>query len=182
MQEPQICVISQREHLSISPSGSLGAAPRELQQSQDLARYFEICRLRLGFYERLQIWGLLMGRQGRCIRFPRYICFWDSRNTAAHYHMWYWPQWTVFSVEMNNTKRKPLLDPWKILFPPRHLKLGLMRQFVTSLVKESAVFKTSSLSCSKSQNLYLRWIPYKEYYKLQGISQGKISLETKKTT
>ncbi|XP_034149862.1 uncharacterized protein LOC117594834 [Esox lucius] len=69
--------------------------------------------------------------------FPCHLCLWD---TKAHYHRWDWPQWTEFSVGRNNIKWEQLGDPWKVLMPPRHIKLGLMKQFVRALHKESAAF------------------------------------------
>ncbi|XP_058859314.1 uncharacterized protein LOC131702005 [Acipenser ruthenus] len=48
---------------------------------------------------------------------------------------------TEFSVGRNNVKWEPLVDPRKVLMPPLHIKLGLMKQFVRALDKESAAFK-----------------------------------------
>jgi hypothetical protein len=52
-----------------------------------------------------------------------------------------WPQRTEFSVGRHNVKWEPLVDPQKVLMPPLHIKLGLMKQFVTGLDKESSAFK-----------------------------------------
>ena len=40
----------------------------------------------------------------------------------------------------NYVKWEPLVDPRKVLMPLLHIKLGLMKQFVTALDKESAAF------------------------------------------
>ncbi|XP_051513688.1 SUMO-interacting motif-containing protein 1 isoform X3 [Myxocyprinus asiaticus] len=64
-----------------------------------------------------------------------------NRDTKAHYHRRDWPQRTEFSVGRNNVKWEPLVDPQKVLMPPLHIKLGLMKQFVRALDKESATFK-----------------------------------------
>ncbi|XP_051552787.1 uncharacterized protein LOC127440312 [Myxocyprinus asiaticus] len=85
--------------------------------------------------------AFLMGLQGGFTKFPCYLCLWDSRDTKAHYHRRDWPQWTEFSVGRNNVKWEPLVDPRKVLMPPLHIKLGLMKQFVRALDKESAAFK-----------------------------------------
>jgi hypothetical protein len=83
----------------------------------------------------------LMGLQGGFTKFPCYLCLWDSRDSKAHYHMRNWPQRTEFSVGRHNVKWEPLVDPQKVLMPPLHIKLGLMKQFVTGLDKESSAFK-----------------------------------------
>ena len=38
-------------------------------------------------------------------------------------------------------KWEPLIEPHKVLMPPLHIKLGLIKQFVTALDKESAAFQ-----------------------------------------
>jgi hypothetical protein len=83
----------------------------------------------------------LMGLQGGNTKFPCYLCLWDSRDTKSHYIRQEWPQRTDFSVGRNNVKWGSLVDPTKILMPPLHIKLGLMKQFVTALDKEKAAFK-----------------------------------------
>ncbi|MGH0134277.1 UNVERIFIED_CONTAM: hypothetical protein FKN15_009533 [Acipenser sinensis] len=85
--------------------------------------------------------AFLMGLQGGFTKFPCYLCLWDSRDTKAHYQRRDWPQRTEFSVGRNNVKWEPLVDPRKVLMPPLHIKLGLMKQFVRALDKESAAFK-----------------------------------------
>lgn len=85
--------------------------------------------------------AFLMGLQGGFTKFPCYLCLWDSRDTQAHYHKRDWSPRTDFSEGKNNVKWEPLVDPKKVLIPPLHLKLGLMKQFVKALDKDSAAFK-----------------------------------------
>ncbi|XP_058879412.1 uncharacterized protein LOC131737009 [Acipenser ruthenus] len=84
-----------------------------------------------------KIVAFLIGLQGGFTKFPCYLCLWDSRDTKAHYHRRDWPQRTEFSVGRNNVK----WEPRKVLMPPLHIKLGLIKQFVRALDKESAAFK-----------------------------------------
>ena len=85
--------------------------------------------------------AFLTGLQSGFTKFPCYLCLWDSRDTAAHYCRRNWPQRTEFSVGKSNVKSEPLLDPRKVLFPPLHIKLGLIKQFVRAIDKKSAAFK-----------------------------------------
>jgi hypothetical protein len=85
--------------------------------------------------------AFLMGLQGGFTKHPCYLCLWDSRDTEAHYHRRDWPQRTEFFVGRNNVKWEPLVDPLNVLMPPLHIKLGLMKQFVSALDKESTAFK-----------------------------------------
>ncbi|KAK9737287.1 hypothetical protein QE152_g10837 [Popillia japonica] len=96
--------------------------------------------------------AFLMSLRGGFTTFPCYPCLWDSRNTATHYQKRDWLHRTEFTVGMNNVKWKALVDPRKVLMPLLHIKLGLMKQFVTALDKESAAnvgLETFSLSCLK---------------------------------
>lgn len=85
--------------------------------------------------------AFLMGMQGGFTKYPCYLCLWDSRDTKTHYHRRDWPQRSEFTVGVNNVKWEPLMDPQKVLMPPLHIKLGLIKQFVKALDKESAAFK-----------------------------------------
>ena len=85
--------------------------------------------------------AFLVGLQGGFTKFQCYLCLWDSRDTKAHYHRRDWPLRTDFSAGMHNVKWEPLVDYRKVLLPPLHIKLGLMKQFVKALDEESAAFQ-----------------------------------------
>lgn len=84
--------------------------------------------------------AFLMDLQGGFTKFCSYLCLWGSRDTKTYYERWDRPQQTKF-IERTNVKWVPLVDPQKVMMPPVHIKLGLMKQFVTCLDKESAAFK-----------------------------------------
>ncbi len=76
--------------------------------------------------------------------FTKNRCFfylWDNGDRAAHYQKNHWPPRTDTIVGAHNIKHEPLVNPQKVLFPPLHIKLGVIKQFVTALEKESAAFK-----------------------------------------
>ena len=85
--------------------------------------------------------SFLMGLQGGYTKFPCYLCLFDSRDSEAHYVKKDWPQRTEFSIGRNNVKWGPLVKPEKVLMPPLHIKLGLMKQFVMALDKDKPAFK-----------------------------------------
>ena len=91
--------------------------------------------------EDLKMVSFLMGLQGGFTKFTCFLCLWDNRDTTAHYHRKEEPQRTDFSVGKSNVKWEPLIEPQKVLMPPLHIKLGLIKQFFTALDKESAAFK-----------------------------------------
>ena len=85
--------------------------------------------------------AFLVGLQGGFTKFPCYLCHWDSRDTTAHYHRRIWPKRTEYAVGCSNIKWDPLIDLTKILLPPLHINLGLIKQFVKALDKNLDAFK-----------------------------------------
>ncbi|GFY26702.1 uncharacterized protein TNCV_2880301 [Trichonephila clavipes] len=65
----------------------------------------------------------------------------DSRDRKQHYVKQTWPVRKALIPGVKNVERQSLVDPKKILFPPLHIKLGLMKQFVKALDKEGECFK-----------------------------------------
>ena len=61
--------------------------------------------------------GKLLGQQSGFIKYPCFLCMWDSRDRAQHY-----------------TKN------WHLLFPLLHIKFGLIKQFTKALDKDSGCF------------------------------------------
>ncbi|XP_073505343.1 caprin-2 [Phyllobates terribilis] len=61
-----------------------------------------------------------------------------------------WPTRTSFQLGLKNIVVERLVDPTKVLLPPLHIKLGLMKQFVTALPKEGDTFK---YLCAKFKGL-----------------------------
>ena len=85
--------------------------------------------------------AFLMGMQGGFTKYPCYLCLWDSRDTKAHYQKQVWPKREEFVVGEKNVKNISLINPKKVLLPPLHIKLGLIKQFVKALDKDGAAFK-----------------------------------------
>jgi hypothetical protein len=85
--------------------------------------------------------AFLMGMQGGFTKFPCYLCLWDSRNTDLHYKQRNWPLRSDYVVGTHNVKQEALVESKKVLMPPLHIKLGLIKQFVTKLNPEGNAFR-----------------------------------------
>ena len=89
----------------------------------------------------LKMVNFLLGQQSGYTKFPCFLCLWDSRAKDRH---WIQKEWQVresLQVGQNNIIHEPLVEREKIVFPPLHIKLGLMKQFVKALSTESDCFK-----------------------------------------
>lgn len=84
---------------------------------------------------------MLLGQQSGFTKHPCYLCLWDSRDRAKHYKQKEWPVRSSLTTGSYNIIHKSLVDPSKILIPPLHIKLGLMKQFVKALDKTGECFR-----------------------------------------
>lgn len=85
--------------------------------------------------------AFLMSLQAGFTKFPSYLCLWDSRDIATHYHSWDSQQADRVQSREEQRQMRATTEPRKILFPPLYLKFGLMKQFVIAPDKESAAAK-----------------------------------------
>ena len=76
--------------------------------------------------------------------FRKFCCFlylWDSRAVSQHYKQKDWGSRSTFVPGEHSVKENPLVDMNKVLLPPLHIKLGLMKNFVKALHKNGAAFQ-----------------------------------------
>lgn len=73
----------------------------------------------------LNIIGIVLGMQSGNIKYPCFLCLFDSRDRANHYKKKKWPKRKSLQPGSSNVIKPPLVDESKILIPPLYLKLGL---------------------------------------------------------
>ena len=66
---------------------------------------------------------------------------WDSRAKDDHWKKKIWPARENLIVGEYNIVNGPLVEREKIILPPLHIKLGLIKQFVKALNKEGNCFE-----------------------------------------
>lgn len=89
----------------------------------------------------LKMVNFLLGQQSGYTKHPCFICMWDSRAKHLHWELDAWPLRNCLTVGKGNVIREPLVSRDKIILPPLHIKLGIMKQFVKALDKEGDCFK-----------------------------------------
>ena len=85
--------------------------------------------------------GFFLGLQGGYIKYSCFLCLWNSRADGEHYEKIHWLTWKELTPGMYNVIREPLISREKVLLPPLHIKLGLVKQFVKALDFEGEVFQ-----------------------------------------
>lgn len=88
----------------------------------------------------LKMVNFLLGQQSGYTKYPCFLCYWDSRDRANHWTIDEWPTREELKVGDKNVINQPLIDRDRIIFPPLHIKLGLMKQFVKALDKSGNCF------------------------------------------
>ena len=88
----------------------------------------------------LNMVNFLLSQQRGYIKHPCFLCMWDNRAKEEHYTKKEW-QSRELKVGEKNVINEALVPRDKIIFPPLHIKLGLMKQFVKALDKEGDYFK-----------------------------------------
>ena len=83
---------------------------------------------------------LIYGIQGGYMKYAGFLCLWDSRADEKHYNKQEWPSRPSFDPGSHNVIYKPIISCTKILLPPVHKKLGLMRSFIRALKKDRQAF------------------------------------------
>lgn len=98
----------------------------------------------------LKVSCMLLGQQSGFTKYPCFLCEWDSRARDQHWSRKTWPPRKSLKPGEKNILRENLVDPRKIMLPPLHIKLGLMKQFVKALPKDGPCLKEF---CEKFPNL-----------------------------
>ena len=83
---------------------------------------------------------MVLVQKGGYTKYPCFLCLWDSRAKTKHYEQEQWPERKEFTPGKKNILNQALVDPSKVLLPPLHIKLSLMKQYVKSLDKHGAWF------------------------------------------
>ena len=84
--------------------------------------------------------AMLTGLQPGYTKFCCFLCLWDSRARTEQYVRKHWPARDEIKQGRHNIKQKPLLQSDRIHLPPLHIKVGLFKQFVKALDKDSFAF------------------------------------------
>ena len=86
----------------------------------------------------IKIVNFLLGQQSGFNKYPCFLCYWDRANHNIRVD---WPKRGKLEVGDRNIINEPLVDQSKIIFPPLHIKLGLMKQYVKALDKSGDCFE-----------------------------------------
>ena len=85
--------------------------------------------------------SFLLGQQKGYTKFPFFLFMCDCRDCENHWTQKEWPKLDTLKAGMPNVIHEPIVSRDKIIFPPLHIKLGLMKQFVKALHLDGKCFQ-----------------------------------------
>jgi len=88
----------------------------------------------------LKVIALLLGLQFGYTKCPCFLCEWDSRDNAPRYVKRIWLARKILEPGHKNVKYHSLVESSRILLPPLHIKLGLMKNFVNAMDRNGTAF------------------------------------------
>lgn len=83
----------------------------------------------------LKVVAILRGLQTGYIKYMCFICDWDSRHKGDQYLNHTWLNRKVSENANANVIQEPLVPQDKVLLPPLHIKLGIVKSFLKTVVK-----------------------------------------------
>ena len=111
------------------------------ENMQQLLKHIQYSRYNWNICGDLKMVAILLGLQLGYTKYCCFLCEWDSRAKHSHYVVKDWPPRRELVPGHKNVAHDPLVDPKNILLPPLHIKLGLMKNFVKAMNKQSDAFK-----------------------------------------
>jgi hypothetical protein len=84
----------------------------------------------------VKVTALLVGMQLGFTKFCCFLCEWHSPAKDHHYSAKEWPKHEQLQRGRKNVRKEPLVDLKNIFLPPLRFKLGMMKNFVKTMVHD----------------------------------------------
>ena len=78
-----------------------------------------------------------MGLQGGFTKHCCFLCLSNSLAPVHHHKTKEWLTRNSYAPGVKNIQHTPLVNPDKVLMPPLHIKLRLMKNFVKAMAKQN---------------------------------------------
>ncbi|KAJ8685103.1 hypothetical protein QAD02_020896 [Eretmocerus hayati] len=88
---------------------------------------------RWGICGDFKIISMILGLQLGYTRHMCFLCEWNSRSKEEHYVRKVWPPRQQMIPGQKNVQAIPLVDRDKIVSPPLHIKLGIVKNFIKAM-------------------------------------------------
>lgn len=79
-----------------------------------------------------------MGLKSGFAKHQCFLCLWEERQRHLHYTDFTWDSRLTIKLGEESVINVPLVNSSKIILPPLHIKLGLVKNFVCALKKRGS--------------------------------------------
>ena len=87
-----------------------------------------------------EVIAILLGLQTGYTKYFCFLCYWDSRARDKHYTVYVWSERDSFEPGQRNVAEDPLVDTKKVILPPLHIKLEIVKNYVKTIVRDGNAF------------------------------------------
>lgn len=87
----------------------------------------------------LKVVSMLCGLQGGYVKYMCFLCDWDSRCKDNSYQVYSWQDRSLSDRGQANMINEPLVPREQIALPYLHVKLGIVKSLITTLVEKNQV-------------------------------------------
>lgn len=84
----------------------------------------------------LKVVAIITGLKKGFSKHQCFLCLWEGRHRELHYTDHEWQPRITHKLGENSIDHMPLVPSSKIILPPLHIKLGLIRNFIRALPRE----------------------------------------------
>lgn len=89
----------------------------------------------------LKIVAILTGVKQGFSKHQCFLCLWEGRQRELHYTDHRWQVRDNYRIGVGSIDHEPLIPASKVILPPLHIKLGMIKNFVKALNPDSEAFK-----------------------------------------
>lgn len=104
----------------------------------------------------LKVIALLRGMQTGYTKNMCFMCLWDTRYKGDQYEKHDWPLRETAKLRVNNIVENPLVSIDKVLLPPLHIKLGIVKNFIKALIQNERAFNELSRIFPRLSNMKIK--------------------------
>jgi len=120
----------------------------------------------------LKVVAMLCGLQGGYTKYMCFYCNWDSRFKGNQYRNHSWKDRAEAKVGQMNVVQKALVPRDKILMPLLHIKLGLVKSFIKTIVGKKNQEKNKDHALKVLD--FLRYQVFQEKITIEKLKEGMV--------
>ena len=84
--------------------------------------------------------AILLELQTGYTKYCCFLCYWKSKARDKHHTVKVWSECNSFEPGQRNVVEDPLVDNKNVILPPLHINVGIVKNFLTAIVRNGNAF------------------------------------------